>query len=362
MSVNDFEKHAAASLPKHIYDHIRSGADEQQTLSENKLAFERYRLRPRVLRDVSEIDLTTSLLGQNPIPFPIGIQATAAHQMVHPLGEVATAKCTASLGTIMVLSSYASKSVEEVASAILPDGILWYQLYVAKNKARNIHVIRRVEKAGCTALVVTIDTPWPGQKYADERNNFKYPSHIRLPNIEVEQFGADDEELLNRYGGPQMMDGLTWEAIDWLCSITTLPVIIKGVLTAETAKECLQHQIAGIMVSNHGGRQLDGVLSTIDALPEVVQAVQGSNIEVYLDGGVTKGTDVLKALAMGAKAVFIGRPAVWGLAYDGESGAKRVLEILRDEFRAAMALTGCASLSDINPSLVTEGPYTISQL
>ncbi|XP_022091292.1 hydroxyacid oxidase 1-like [Acanthaster planci] len=301
-----------------------------------------YRLRPRVLRDVSHRDMRTTLLGQE-IAFPVAVAPTAAHCFAHIEGELATARAAKATGTGMVLSSGTTSTMEDVAAASSPNGLLWVQLQIFRDFDIVRSIIMKAEKLGYRALVVTIDCSVPRRT---SRRSLKLPPGKGLahfPGVDMSSFGAN---ITN--------DSVTWKDIDLLHSITSLPVVLKGILTEEDAREALKHDIAGIIVSNHGGRNLDGTLATIDALAEVVEAVRGSNIEVYLDGGVRRGTDVLKALALGARAVFIGRPVLWGLAYDGEGGVRKVLEMIRDEFSLAMALSGCRSVGDITPDLVVK--------
>ncbi|PIK36714.1 hypothetical protein BSL78_26464 [Apostichopus japonicus] len=226
--------------------------------------------------------------------------------------------------------------MEDVISAS-PNCLHWYQLYIVKDRKLTETMVRRAEKAGYKALVLTVDTPIVGIKLADLRNGFRVDSSIRLPNLEHENSSNTEGDM---YGPIQISPAVTWKDVGWLKTITKLPIVLKGILSGSDAEIAVENGVAGIIVSNHGGRQLDGVLATIDALPEVVEAVKGSDVEVYLDGGVRKGTDVLKALALGARAVFIGRPVLWGLAYKGEEGVKMVLEMLKNEFSTAMALSG----------------------
>ncbi|XP_072046153.1 2-Hydroxyacid oxidase 2-like [Amphiura filiformis] len=358
--VNDFRVFAKERLPKVWFEYQDGGADGEQTVEDNVEAFQRLRLRPRVLRDVSNRDLSTTILG-TPINCPIAVAPTAYHQMSHPEGEIATAKAAA--GTCMILSSHGSNThLRDVTAAVSPDSLLWIQLYLYKDRNVTRLMVKMAEKSGYRALVLTLDSPITGKKLKD--SPCVYPSLLyRLPNIEAEK----SKNVVRNIGFDM---SATWSVIDWLDSITTLPIVVKGILTAEDTREALKHNVAGIIVSNHGGRQLDGVYATIDALPEVVEAARGSNVEIYVDGGVRKGTDVLKALALGARAVFIGRPILWGLAYDvslivsmslcmgihmrwkGASGVKQVLDILKEEFSLAMALTGCRTISDITSDLV----------
>ncbi|KAM4796461.1 2-Hydroxyacid oxidase 2 [Rhinophrynus dorsalis] len=346
--LSDFEAYAKDHLPKATWEYYAAGADDCCTRDDNLLAFKRIRLRPRMLRDVSATDTRTTVLGTE-ISCPIGIAPTAFHCLAWPDGEMSTARAAETLNLCYVASTYATCSVEEIVAAA-PDGFRWFQLYVYRDRKLSEQLVRRVEALGFKALVLTVDVPYTGKRRSDIRNNFRLPPHLKVKNFEgvfEEQSSADN------YGVPvnTLDPSVSWKDISWLRSLTQLPIIIKGILTKEDAELAVEHGVQGIIVSNHGGRQLDGELATIDALSEIVDAVQG-RIEVYIDGGIRTGSDVLKALALGAKCVFIGRPIVWGLAYKGEEGVKGVLQILTDEFRLSMALAGCRNVSEINRNLI----------
>ncbi|XP_028243355.1 peroxisomal (S)-2-hydroxy-acid oxidase-like isoform X2 [Glycine soja] len=337
-NVNEYEAIAKEKLPKMVYDYYASGAEDQWTLKENQNAFSRILFRPRILVDVSKIDLTATVLGFK-ISMPIMIAPTAMQKMAHPEGELATARAASAAGTIMTLSSWATSSVEEVASTG-PD-IRFFQLYVFKDRNVAAQLVRRAERAGFKAIALTVDTPILGRREADIKNRFALPSHLVLKNFE----GLDLRKLDKSFN---------WKDIQWLQTITSLPILLKGVLTAEDTRIAVQAGVAGIIVSNHGARQLDYVPATIMALEEVVKAAQG-RIPVFLDGGIRRGTDVFKALALGAAGVFIGRPVLFSLAADGEAGVRKVLQMLRDEFELTMALSGCRSLKEITRDhVVTE--------
>ncbi|XP_065907412.1 2-Hydroxyacid oxidase 1-like isoform X2 [Dysidea avara] len=339
----DFEEHFLKSLDRNARDYFSSGANQEITVKDNVEAFNRYRLRPRMLRDVSNVNMKTTIMG-NEIDFPIGIAPTAVQKMAHPEGEVATARAASSMNTCMILSTWSTTSIEEVAQAN-GSGLRWFQLYVFKDKSVTMDLIKQAERSGYKAIVITVDTPRVGKKLVDDRNRFYLPSHLHRVNATTDtsdntQSSQEAQESLVHKSTQTMLDPkLTWDTITWVKSFTKLPVIVKGILTGEDAKLAVQHGVDGIIVSNHGGRQLDGVLATIDVLGEVVEAVEG-RVEVYVDGGVRQGTDVLKALALGAKAVFIGRPVLWGLAYQGQTGVEEVLRIIKEEFKLAMALSG----------------------
>ncbi|KAG1652501.1 Hydroxyacid oxidase 1 [Nymphon striatum] len=313
--IDDFERYAFQHLPRNALDYYRSGANDEQTLKDNRLAFSRLRLKPRVLRDVSKRCHETTILGDK-IKFPICVSPTAMQRMAHPDGEVATAKAAESVGTAMILSTIATSSIEEIAEGA-PSLLKWFQLYIYRDRKITQQLVIRAEKAGYKAIVLTVDTPMFGLRLADARNKFKLPSHLRMKNFDqigIKSTGvqkAKNESGLNEYAASLFDPSITWKDILWLRQITHLPIIVK----AEDALLSLEHGASAIMVSNHGARQLDGVPATIDVLPEIVKAVNG-RCEVYLDGGIRTGTDVLKALALGARAVFMGRPLLWGLTYD----------------------------------------------
>ena len=334
LNVFDYEALAQARMEPAAWDYYQSGVDDEVTLRANRSAFERIRLRPRVLVDVNTCDMRTTLLGTT-VSMPILIAPTGFHCLAHPEGECVTAQAAGNVNTLMVASSSATRSLEDIARAA--SGPLWFQLYFygRKNAGSLVH---RAEVAGYRALVITVDAPRWGRKERAMRSNFSLPSHL----VEANFSGEEDVE---EYAA------ITWEALDWLRSLTSLPIILKGILTAEDAVLAVEHGVDGIVVSNHGGRQLDSVPASIEALPEVVEAA-GGRCEIYFDGGIRRGTDILKALALGARAVLIGRPILWGLTANGLEGVSHVLELLRAELELAMALAGRPILASIDRSLV----------
>ncbi|KAL3282801.1 hypothetical protein HHI36_005966 [Cryptolaemus montrouzieri] len=350
--IDDYEKYALSVLPRDALDFYRSGAGSQQTLADNRQSFLRYKIRPRFLRDVSNRNSSTTILGKK-ISMPIGISPTALQKMAHADGEVATARAAEAMGTIFILSTASSTSIEEVAKAA-PNCIKWFQLYVFKDRNVTRSLVERAEKAGYEALVLTVDLPVLGIRHADVRNKFTLPQHLTYANFDslTQQLkNSTNKVCLKDYINAIYDSSLQWNDIKWLKTITTLPIILKGVLTAEDALLAAEVQVDGIIVSNHGGRQLDDTFATIDVLEEIVQAV-GNKMEIYMDGGIRDGVDVFKALALGAKMVFIGRPALWGLAHSGEDGVNNVLNILRNEFDTTLALSGCRGLGDIRREMV----------
>ena len=353
INIRDYEEQALATLDRLTGDYYRSGSEDERTLQANRAAYDQVRLRPRALVDVSSCDLHTSVLG-TPVAMPILVAPTAYHCLAHPEGECATVQGVGAAGTLMSVSTLGTRSLEEVAAAA--GGPLWFQLYVYKDRRVSEALIRRAEAAGYRALVLTVDTPRLGQRERDVRNGFGLPAHLRMANFAD---ASDATAHIQEHGlsglavhANAMFDaGLTWEALDWLRSVTQLPIIVKGLVTAEDAALAVAHGAAALIVSNHGGRQLDGAVSTLEALPEVVAAVNGA-CEVFVDGGVYRGTDILKALALGARAVLVGRPILWGLAVNGAAGVTHVLLILRDELERAMALSGRPTLDSIDRTLV----------
>ena len=318
-----------------------AGADHEVTLRREREAFERLRLVPRVLRGVDRADTSTAVLG-TPIRAPIMVAPTGLQGLAHPEGECATARAAGEAGTLMAVSTVSSRRLEDISAATA--GPLWFQLYVYEG-ARHIAeaLVRRAENAGYGAVVLTVDSPRWGRKERFARVEDGLPPGADTASME-EDLG---EEALEPAA-------LTWEGVAWLRSLTGLPVILKGILHPEDAALAIAHGVRGIVVSTHGGRQLDGVLASVEALPAVVEAVAG-RAEVYLDGGVRRGTDVLKALALGARAVFVGRPALWGLAVDGAGGVRRVMEMLGEELELAMVLAGLPDIGAVGPGLVLEG-------
>jgi len=346
----DFEELARQRLPQMVYDYIAGGAGDEITLRRNRECFEAIRLKPRVLVDVSRLDTSLELFGQR-LAFPILLAPTAYHKLVHPEGELATACGAAAAGATLVVSSFATTSLEDIARSAT--GALWFQLYIPADRSLTRDLIQRAEAAGCKALVVTVDTPVLGQREREMRGNFHLPPGMERVNLKG--LGQRETELGHfELGGiytPLLDASLTWKAIDWICSLAKTPVVLKGILSAEDAKLAAEHGAAGVIVSNHGARNLDTTPAAIEALPRVAEAVEG-RIPVLMDGGIRRGTDVVKALGLGARAVLIGRPYLWGLAVDGASGVERVLKILFTELKAAMALCGRPTLASIDRSVL----------
>ena len=350
VNVSDFQKLAAAKLPKATYDYITTGSADELTLRENVTAFRRVRILPPLLTGVETADASATVLKQA-TRMPILLAPVAGQQMYHRQGGVGAARAAGVMGSIYCMSSSVGSSIEEIAAA--GDGTKWFQLYVPKDRIVAKQLVQRAERAGFRAIILTVDLgEW---KDADRRNRFALPKAVLVKHLRDVGFhqisdAMSYEEIL-AFNAQAWDLGLKWEFFDWLRSVTRLPLLIKGVLRREDAERAVSIGLDGIIVSNHGGRRLDGMPASLEMLPEIVDAVQG-RAEVLMDGGVRRGTDVFIALALGARAVLIGRPYAWALAADGENGVQKVLELLRDEFLNAMVATGCATVADIRASLL----------
>jgi 4-hydroxymandelate oxidase len=353
VNLHEFELAARERLPAMALDYYAGGAGDEITLRENRAALERIFLRPHVLRDVSRRAMRTRVLGAE-IAMPVLAAPMAFQRLACAEGELATARAARAAGTVMSLSTFATSAVEDVVAAGSPSPV-WFQLYVFRDRGVTKALVERAQAAGCTALVVTVDAPSLGRRDRDERNAFRLPDGLRIENL----VGLTKDDLASRDAGSglatyflhQVDPALDASTVEWLRGITKLPIVVKGVLRGDDASRAVDAGAAGVIVSNHGGRQLDGAVASIDALPDVVDAV-GTRAEVLVDGGFRRGVDVVKALAVGARAVLVGRPLLWGLAVDGERGARRVLELLASEIDLAMALCGCSEVGDIGRDLL----------
>lgn len=352
LNIFELEQLAKEKLPAIAYDYYRSGAWDEVTLKANREAYEKIKIHYKVLVDVSARDLSTTLFGQR-VACPILIAPTAFHKLAHPEGEVATARAAVKANTIMTLSSLSTTSIEEVAAAT--NKTFWFQLYINKNREYTRDLVARAENAGARALVVTVDTPMWGRRERDVRNGFHLPPGLSAVNLEKYDKDAVTKGQTGSGLGQSfawMIDSaLQWKDLDWLAGISKLPIIIKGVCRADDARIAMSHGVKGILVSNHGGRQMDSAPATIEVLPAIVDAV-GDQTTVMMDGGIRRGLDAMKALAYGAKAVLVGRPVLWGLASGGQQGVEKALSILREELDLAMALTGCRNLGEVNRGLL----------
>ena len=341
MDLAELEEQARQLLPLPTYDYLAGGAGDELSLDDAIAAWDRVRLRPRVLRDVGTVDMSTTVLG-TPIDYPVMVAPTAFHKLAHEEGEEATARGAAAARALMVAATRATCPLEAIADAGGPDVSRWYQVYVLQQRDHTARLVERAAAAGYKALMLTGDTPFLGQRLRDVRNAFAVPANV---GEAAARSGAVVGSLVDQ--DPT----ITFECIGWLRELSGLPVIVKGVLRADDAVACLDAGAAGVAVSNHGGRQLDGAVSPADALPEVVDAVGGRG-EVYVDGGIRRGVDVVRALALGARAVMVGRPVIWGLAAGGADGVRRVLEGFRRELELAMALCGATTIDEVSSDLV----------
>lgn len=348
----EFEAAARQRLNDNAFDYYASGAHDELTLRDNRAAWERLRLAYRVLVDVSARDSQTTVLGTK-LSFPVIVAPTAFQRMATPDGELATVRAAGRAGTIMVLSSLATTAVEDVVAAA--SGPVWFQLYVYRDRAATAGLVARAQAAGCQAIVLTVDAPLLGRRERDVRNRFHLPDGLSVQNLLPVGYGAverpPDDSGLAAYFASLIDPALSWNDLAWLRSLTSLPIVLKGVVRPDDAARAAELGIAAIWISNHGGRQLDGSIATIDALPGIAEAV-GGRAELLIDGGIRRGTDVLKALALGARAACVGRPILWGLAHGGQAGAEQVLAILRDELDLAMALCGAPTIAAITRDLV----------
>jgi isopentenyl diphosphate isomerase/L-lactate dehydrogenase-like FMN-dependent dehydrogenase len=353
INVADFERVAAEKLDAGTLGYFAGGAGDELTLRENVEAWRRWRLRPRVLVDVSEVGTEAELLGA-PLSMPLLVAPVAYQRLVDPEGEVGMARAAAEAGTVMCLSTLATTRPSELAAAA-PAGRRWFQLYCFRDEAVTRALTEEAVDSGFEAIVVTVDAPRGGNRERDRRTGFRIPEGLGVPSVAA-AMGVERAVTIEETFG--LMDpALSWSDLEDLASECGLPVLVKGLLTAEDAELAVEHGAAGVVVSNHGGRQLDRALAGGDALPEVVDAV-GGRAAVLVDGGIRRGVDVAVALALGADAVLVGRPALWGLAVDGARGAGRVLELLRDELELALALCGCTSPAELGRSHLRRAPAT----
>ncbi|MGC1166850.1 MAG: alpha-hydroxy acid oxidase [Solirubrobacterales bacterium] len=353
INVADFERVAAGKLDAGTLGYFAGGAGDELTLRDNVAAWSRWRLRPRVLVDVGEVTTAAELLG-GPVSMPVLVAPVAYQRMVDPEGEIGMARAAAEAGTVMCLSTLATTLPSELAAAV-PAGRRWFQLYCFRDEGVTRALMEEAIESGCEAIVVTVDAPRGGNRERDRRTGFKIPAGLGVPSVAA-AMGVERAVTIEETFA--LMDPtLGWADLEDLTAESSLPVLVKGLLTAEDAELAVQHGAAGVVVSNHGGRQLDRVLASGDALPEVVDAVDGRAV-VLVDGGIRRGVDIAVALALGADAVLVGRAPLWGLAAAGAKGAAQVLDLLRDELELALALCGCASPADLTRSHVRRAPAT----
>lgn len=345
ITVSDFEPIARERMAgtRGAWDYHAGGAGDERSLADNRAAWDRLRLRPRVLVDVSSRDLSTSAF-DFALEHPIIVAPTAAHNLAHPNAERQTARGAAAAGALFTLSTISHAPMEDVAAAAA-GAPRWFQLYTPADRGACHALVERAAGAGFGAIVLTVDLPYPGNRERDLRNDFAVDLGAHLP--------AD--QPVDPETGIIVMPTLDWDDLEWLRSVCPIPLLAKGILRADDAVRAIDAGCDGVWVSNHGGRQLDTAIAPADALPEIAAAV-GERTMLVVDGGVRRGIDVLKGLALGADLVAVGRPPLWGLAVDGAAGVQRVLEILRDELSLAMALAGCRSIDEVTPDLVARRP------
>ncbi len=350
INLADYEEAAREKMDAAAYDYYAGGADDEITLKENASAYGKLRLYHRALRGLKGADTRITLLGQE-LATPIFIAPTAMQRLAHPDGELAMVRAAGKAGALMMLSSLSTYSLEEVRAAA--GGPLWFQLYVFKDEGMTKDLIQRAEAAGYAAVAVTVDVPAQGNRERDVRNQFHLPPGMTLANFSglAAKMEMGEGSALGRYITEQWKLDLSWEDFERLAGMTKLPVLVKGISHPEDAKMAVEHGAVGVVVSNHGGRQLDTAIPTIEALPDVAAAITGK-AAVLVDGGVRRGTDVVKALALGADAVGIGRPALWGLAVDGEAGVSAALGILQNELERTMVMCGAGSVGEITEATI----------
>ena len=359
LNLHEYEAAARDRLSTMAYDYVAGGSGDEVSVRANRAAFDRWRFLPRVLRGLDGVSLETSVLGQT-VSMPVLIAPAGFHRLMCDEGELATARAAKGAGTIYTMSTAANVPMEEVAPEAGP---WWFQLYVFTDRGITRDLVERAAAAGASALVVTVDVPLLGRREADERNRFSLPTGLTMANVRTPEHrlveSAGDGSGLNSYIASVWHSSLRWEDLDWLASLSSLPIVPKGILHPDDAVRAFEHGAGAVIVSNHGGRQLDGAVASLDALPAVVEAVAGRG-EILLDGGIRRGTDVLKALALGARAVMIGRPIHWGLAVGGEAGARHILELLRAELALDLMLCGVGSPAEVERSLIVPASMSVS--
>jgi isopentenyl diphosphate isomerase/L-lactate dehydrogenase-like FMN-dependent dehydrogenase len=343
LTLADVAHLAKPRLDPAVWDFIEGGAGEERTLAANRAAFDHVWLRPTVLAASGTPRIDTTILGRR-WAAPFGVAPLAYHTLVHPDGELATVRAAGAAGVPVIVSTFAGRTFEELADAAAAP--LWAQVYCFRDRAITQHLVERAERVGFEALTVTVDAPHLGRRLRDERNGFRLPPHIRPANLPDGDYASPAA-----HARAQLDPALDWSIIGWLRSVSSLPIVVKGILTAADALEAIKAGVDGIVVSNHGGRQLDGAPPTLDVLPEVAAAVAG-RCAVLMDGGVRRGADVLASLALGADSVLLGRPVLHGLAIGQQAGVAQVLEILRTELIDAMSLAGVTAADRAGPDLV----------
>ena len=348
VNIFEYEEIARERIEKGHYDFIAGGATDEITIRRTRAVYDSIMLRPRMMVDVDQRSMATTVLGQE-ISLPLMLDPAGNHEAAHPEAEIASVKAAGAAGTLMVLSSHAARTLEDVAASAT--GPIWFQQYFFKDRGLTLEMAARAEEAGYSAICMTLDAKIKPKRERNIRNDYvgaESPNYAQLDlGTHSWKFAADAP------AGPSDIRDVasTWDDLDWFASSINLPVVVKGIMAGEDGRLSAENGAKGVIVSNHGGRYLDTTPATIEVLPEVVRAVDG-NAEVYLDGGVRRGTDIFKAVALGARAVLMGRPLFWGLAVDGEAGVKAVLEMLRDELDATMGMCGCPDIDSIGSATI----------
>lgn len=348
----ELQRRARERMEPTAYDYYAGGSESEVTLRDNVAAWDHWRLRPQVLRDVSEVSLTTTVLGTR-VATPILVAPTAYHRLAHDEGEAATARGAARASAVMVVSTLSTVSLEDIAAAA-PGAPRWFQLYVFDDRGYSGELIDRAVEAGYRAVMLTVDAPVLGYRPRDERNEFRLPEGVAMANLPLQMPRGGGSGLAELFGSHDRT--LTFDDLAWLRHRSELPLIVKGVHRGDDAAACVAAGADAVVVSNHGGRQVDSAVATADVLPEVAGALAGTSAEVYVDGGIRRGTDVLKALALGARAVLVGRPVLWGLATDGAEGVEAVLRGLGALLRRSMTMCGIPDVTVVPSDLVTAAP------
>lgn len=358
VSLRQLEPLARQHLPESAWDYVAGGAGDEVSLREASAAWQRIRLAPHALRDVSRIDTRLRLLGTG-LPHPIVLAPTARHALYHPRGEAATIEGARAAEALYVQSSLGSTPLAQVGQCAGPTS-WWFQLYIQRDRGFTAELVEQAVAAGASAIVLTVDTPTLGARDRDRRDDLGVSHGASYPILADAPLEVSDSARHRRVYNPLLAPDITWRDLEWLAQVSPVPVVTKGVLRPDDAVRCVGSGAAGIAVSNHGARNLDTVLSTADALPRIAEAVGGA-VPLIVDGGIRRGTDVVKALALGATAVMVGRPYIWGLAAFGAAGVRHVVEILRTELEMAMALLGVTSLNEVSDDVLWEPGVRIGQ-
>ena len=352
LNLFDFEKSMTSTLESSAFDYYQSGSLDEHTLKDNASAFQRIKFLPRILKDVSHVDTNITFAGHC-LNTPIIFSPTAFLGMAHNDGELAVARAAQNANNIMICSTLSNYPIEEITRST--QAPVWFQLYAYKDRQATLDLIQRAKQAGCKALVLTVDAPFLGRREQDVRNQFQLPSHLNIANLFSNSHSSlpneDGHSGIAHYFENLIDKSLTWRDIDWLKRKADLPVYLKGILHPKDAQLAVEHGIDGIIVSNHGGRQLDGSIASIDALAAIGRSVN-KQIPIMLDGGIRRGSDILKALALGAETVGIGRPIIWGLNHSGQQGVESIVNILTSELSLAMALAGCPDIKSISSDIL----------